>query len=381
MISLTGPCTRVTTSLPRSVLLALALLVLAPAAVDAHATGVSYLRIAAGGADTSPALAWDIRIADLQLPLELDADGDGRLTARELDRRGGAVIRFAADRLEVRRGGAACRLMAGELAATRRGAEPYVSLGMKASCPAPGSLEVSSRLFFGSAGYSTLLDAQLADRRHTAVLSPGHAAWSEPPVTTSLATLWRFVPEGIRHVLIGYDHVAFVLLLLLPGALRRSPSGWTAALHAREAVGDLLRIVTAFTVAHSVTLGLAAADMVRVPVQPIEVAIAGSIVVAGVLNLFPAAARWRLVLASGFGLVHGFGFANALQELGPAGFRLAPMLAGFNIGVEIAQLAIVAAALPGIWALRRTPAYPRRIMPALSIATALVGVAWFAARL
>ena len=95
----------------------------------------------------------------------------------------------------------------------------------------------------------------------------------------------------------------------------------------------------------------------------------------------PAAARWRLALAFGFGFVHGFGFANALREIDTAGVRLAPMLAGFNIGVELAQLAIVALVLPVLWLSSRGPRYARRWMPALSVVTAMTGAVWFVGRL
>jgi hypothetical protein len=190
-----------------------------------------------------------------------------------------------------------------------------------------------------------------------------------------------FAREGVWHVLIGYDHIAFLFLLLLPSVLHGSSAGWTMVTRLRDGIRDMVVIVTAFTVAHSITLGLAVSGLVQVPVQPIEVAIAGSIVVAGVINLFPAVSRWRLGLAFGFGLIHGFGFANALQEIGGGGVRLAPMLGGFNLGVEIGQLLIVAAILPLLWILGRTPLYATRIMPALSLATAMTGAIWFAGRL
>jgi hypothetical protein len=246
---------------------------------------------------------------------------------------------------------------------------------------AEGRLEVSTSLFFGSAGYSALLDVHTAQHRFTAALSMNGATWTEPPVPSVLATGWRFLREGVTHVLIGYDHIAFLLLLLLPSVLRASSSGWVAAASRRQVLRDLLKIVTAFTVAHSVTLGLAATETLHVPRQPIEVAIAGSIVIAGLLNLFPGAARWRMPLALVFGLVHGFGFANALQGIDLRGFRLTPVLAGFNVGVEVAQLLIIAAALPVLWLLSRKRSYVRRVMPALSIATALTGGVWLIGRL
>ena len=262
-----------------------------------------------------------------------------------------------------------------------RQAQPYARLALSGACPRNGPLAIETDLFFGSRGYSTLLDAETPHGNFNAVLSMSGPEWTEPRAPDVLGTLLRFLREGIWHVLIGYDHIAFLLLLLLPSVLRGSDSGWTAAESGRDVVGDLLKIVTAFTIAHSVTLGLASTGVVRVPVQPIEVAIAGSIVVAGLLNLFPGASRWRLRLAFGFGFVHGFGFANALQQIGAQGERLAPMLAGFNLGVEAAQLLIVAVTLPVLWLLSRQSRYSSRFMPALSLATAVTGAIWFAGRL
>ncbi len=362
-------------------LLAVCVSILASGAAHAHANGASYLSIVSDGGSDRLVATWDIAAADLQLPLELDSDGDGVLTASEILARRQAIVRFATSRLGVSRGGNDCQLSAGEITTRQHESETFLSLQLNGVCPRSGPVDVSTSLFFGSPGYSALLDVRTPHGRFPAVLSFGNATWTEPPALTVRDILLRFLREGLWHVLIGYDHVAFLLLLLLPSVLRGSSSGWTAAKSGREVARDLVKIVTAFTIAHSVTLGLAATDTLRVPVQPIEVAIAGSIVVAGLLNLFPAASRWRLRLAFGFGFMHGFGFANALQEIGAGGSRLAPMLAGFNLGVEVAQLLIVAVTLPILWLLSRTSQYAGRLMPALSLATALTGAIWFAGRL
>ena len=362
-------------------LLAFILGVATSGAALAHANGSSFLRIASADAGAPLTATWEIAAADLQLPLELDTDGDGVLTAAELDARGSALARFATDRLEIRRGGVDCDIQPGRPSLSARESETFVSLPLTAACAAEGPLAVSTNMFFGSPGYSALLDVHTPRHRFTAALSMNGATWMEPKTPSVLATSWRFLREGVGHVLIGYDHIAFLLLLLLPSVLRASSGAWIAAANGRHVLRDLVKIVTAFTVAHSVTLGLAATETVRVPAQPIEVAIAGSIVVAGLLNLFPAAARWRLPLALGFGLVHGFGFANALQSIDVSGFRLAPMLAGFNLGVEVAQLLIIAAALPILWVLSRMQGYARRVMPGLSIATAMTGGVWLIGRL
>lgn len=350
-------------------------------AAQAHATGASYLRIASAAHDDRVVGAWDIAAADLQLPLELDSDGDGRHTASELVARRTAIERFAISRLHVRRGGEDCSLSVNGLTTRQRESQKFVRLLLDGVCPRNGPMEVSTNLFFGSPGYAALLDVRTANGRFPTVLSMDRATKIEPAAASALDSSLRFLRDGVRHVLVGYDHIAFLLLLLLPSVRRGSSLGWTAAADSRDVARDLVKIVTAFTVAHSITLALAGTGAVRIPVQPIEVAIAASIVVAGLLNLFPSAFHWRLRLAFAFGFIHGFGFANALQEIDAGGIRLAPMLAGFNLGVEVAQLLIVAGALPILWLLSRRPQYARRLMPALSLATTVIGVIWLAGRL
>ena len=206
----------------------------ASGAALAHANGTSYLRIASADAGAPLTATWDIAAADLQLPLELDTDGDGVLTADELAARSAALARFATDRLDIRRGGIDCVIHPGTPTLGARESETFVSLPLQAVCAADGSLEVSTSLFFGSAGYSALLDVRTPKHRLAAALSMNGATWTEPRVPSVLATGWRFLREGVGHVSIGYDHIAFLLLLLLPSVLRASPSGWIAAANGRR---------------------------------------------------------------------------------------------------------------------------------------------------
>jgi ABC-type Mn2+/Zn2+ transport system permease subunit len=142
----------------------------------------------------------------------------------------------------------------------------------------------------------------------------------------------------------------------------------------------VVTIITAFTVAHSITLALAVTGTVKLPIRPIEVAIAASIAVAGAVNLVPRLSKLRLPLAFGFGFVHGFGFANALSEIDTQGSSLLPLLAGFNIGVELAQLGIVAAVLPLIYSMRATRWYAGTVLPLGSCALGMAGVVWLIQR-
>ena len=191
--------------------------------------------------------------------------------------------------------------------------------------------------------------------------------------STMADTAGRFLRLGIEHLLTGYDHLAFLALLLL-GAVRG------AGASPRAAGVAVLRVVTAFTLAHSVTLGLAAAGLLRVPSAPVEAAIAASIVATalGLLLKRDWVPHWRLAFA--IGLVHGLGFAGLLGEL-LEGRHLALPLAAFNVGLELGQLAVVLMALPILAWLVRRPVWQARLVPALALGLAGCGLAWLSQRL
>jgi len=160
----------------------------------------------------------------------------------------------------------------------------------------------------------------------------------------------------------------------------RRDGTWQAATSFRAALVDVTKVVTAFTVAHSITLTLAALGVVALPSRLVESAIALSVVLAALNNVFPLVAHARWLAAFGFGLLHGFGFAGALQDLGLPTGSLALSLAGFNVGVELGQLAIVAVFLPAAFALRGTRTYRRGMLTAGSMAIAAVAAVWLVER-
>ena len=173
-----------------------------------------------------------------------------------------------------------------------------------------------------------------------------------------------FVWLGIEHILTGWDHLLFLLVLLLRGG------GWLS----------LLRIVTAFTLAHSATLALAALDVVTLPDRLIESVIALSIaLVAGENLLFRSLVARRWLVSFCFGLVHGFGFSSVLREVGLPTQGLVLSLLGFNVGVELGQALVVALALPALALLRRTH-WERRVVRIASLATLLIGSILFVER-
>ncbi|HEX6046468.1 MAG TPA: HupE/UreJ family protein [Pyrinomonadaceae bacterium] len=182
-------------------------------------------------------------------------------------------------------------------------------------------------------------------------------------VSSGDRSIGRFVLLGIEHIFTGYDHLAFLLALLLTGGSLRANA----------------KIITSFTVAHSLTLALATLGVVNIRPVIVEPMIAASIVFVGLENLFARriAARWLVTFV--FGLVHGLGFASALRELGLTEQVAIPLLS-FNLGVEIAQIAIAALVLPFIRRLEQRPAFALKHVPALSLLIACAGVYWLLTR-
>lgn len=358
----------------------LGLFALAPRA-QAHAMSTSYLT--ADLREGQPVdLRWDLSVHDLIWSVFIDADFDGLATWQELQDARPAITSAVLAQLSVRRGGAACSLRVNDLALAEHAEQNYLSIAMQADCPGAGPLDLGGSLFLtGDASQRVLLSVTRGADSFTGVLSPSQPRWQEPAQASAWASFVRFIGEGIWHVLIGYDHIAFILLLLLPSVLKSENGHWRGASGLGQVTRDIFTIVTAFTVAHSITLALAATKTVLLPSRPIEIAIAASIALAGLLNLFPRFAGWRLPLAFGFGFVHGFGFANALSEIDTGGASLLPLLGGFNIGVELAQLGIVALVLPLIYLARSRRWYAGGVLPLGSCALGAAGVVWLVQRL
>jgi hydrogenase/urease accessory protein HupE len=179
---------------------------------------------------------------------------------------------------------------------------------------------------------------------------------------------WGFLQLGIAHIWTGYDHLLFLAGLLI--VCRR--------------VRTIVEIISSFTVAHSITLGLAATNTVNLPSRVVEPLIAASIFYVGVENLIRRGAeptgRWAVAFA--FGLVHGFGFASVLRELGfgGKGHGIALPLFAFNLGVEVGQITIAAVVLPLVWQLRKNPTFIRLGVPTISAIVAAAGLYWFLER-
>ncbi|HJW47040.1 MAG TPA: HupE/UreJ family protein [Lysobacter sp.] len=370
----------------RCVLLLLLWLTVAPAA--AHTLSVTHLDITLPANGRDAQLEIDLAIRDLVLSLPLDANRDEQVTWGELDSAHDQVAQFVLSGLSLSSDAGRCELRPGRLATRRYDDGAYATLQLAVRCPSAIGWRLRYDLLFPVDPQHRALitlreDSAVhtvtarADAREIAV----HATGDRPVARAAVDSFVGFLREGMHHILIGYDHLAFLLSLLLPAALLRQRDNWRPATGFRGPLLQVLGIVTAFTLAHSITLSLAALGWVTPSSRWVEPAIAASILLAAVNNVRPLVTQRLWVVGFVFGLVHGFGFAGALDELGlPRGTRLLALL-GFNLGVELGQLLVVCLALPCLFALRGQRWYAHGAMPLLSLGIGALAVSWLWQRL
>jgi hypothetical protein len=356
------------------------LLLLCALPVAAHKASDSYLMLDVQGREVAG--QWDIALRDIDFALGLDADGNGEITWGELRARHAEIDAWALGRLALTRGGA-CDLRVADHLVDAHTDGAYAVLKLAGGCPAAtGELVLGYRLLFElDALHRGLLRLELDGLTQTAVLSPERAEqhFSAGEISR-LRAFGQYLTEGIWHIWIGFDHILFLLSLLLPAVLVHEARTWRGVANFRVALVEVLWVVTAFTVAHSITLSLAALGLIELPSRLVESAIAASVVLAAANNLKPLVERRRWMVAFGFGLIHGFGFASVLAELGLPRETLVLSLLGFNLGVEIGQLAIVAAFLPVAYWLRDGRFYRRVVFVGGSLATLAIALIWFVER-
>ena len=317
---------------------------------------------------------------DLEPLVRIDNDHDGLVSAKEmmaakphLEALAGKAIRITVDGRPVTAHTVAVKLD-GEDRLRFDLSFPYAmgsEVGVHAS--------IIPELARGHRQYVSLADGQ--GRTHTGLLS-GHR--SSLSFNLEHAVWWRqfgdYLREGVWHIWIGLDHILFLMALLLPAALVNQAGRWRARESFKSTAIEVIKIVSAFTVAHSITLSLSVFGVVSFPGRLVESMIAASVIIAAFNNLFPKVKNKLWALAFGFGLLHGMGFASVLAELGlPQGGRFLA-LAGFNIGVELGQLAVVAVALPAIFALREWRYYRPALVQAGSWAIMGISTVWLVER-
>jgi hypothetical protein len=347
----------------------LAVAILAGTALPAWAHKPSDAHLALTVTDHGVTGRLDIALRDLDGALVLDADADGEITWAELTAASPRIDAYVRDRLALAADGMDCTLALGTAGIAELSDGPYWALPVTATCPhRPAVLAITYKLLFD-------LDAQHRGLVHiagqTLIVRNGDPVRATIGDETSVAS---FVKEGVLHIWRGFDHILFLLCLILPAVFQRRTARWQAADSLRTVCREVFEIVTAFTLAHSITLVISAVGLVQLPSRIVETAIAASVVAAAVNNLVRVIdARWAVAFA--LGLLHGFGFSSVLIDLGLPSHEMIGALLGFNAGVELGQAAIVVALVPALYLIRRTLAYQAILWGGSSVA-ALVAAVW-----
>ena len=334
---------------------------------DAHPVPFSYIDVRS----TAAAVEVSIVVHTFDLANDLKVQPPEKLLDRDvLTAQAGGIGRLLQDRLKIAADGeelATPTWSAPEAIPDRQSVRVQASYGL----PRPaGRLDVGTLMFPYDPQHKTFLNVYENEVVAAQAILDKDRTWFQYFSGTRqgvFAVLRRFVPAGVHHILIGPDHLLFLVgLLLLGGTMKQ-----------------LMLVVTAFTIAHSITLSLAALGMVMPPANAIEPAIALSIVYVGADNLLVRAGGrdTRAWIAFAFGLIHGFGFANVLREMDLPSRALGWTLLAFNVGVEIGQLVfVVLIASLFVWIRSRSDAAARRLVVAGSVVVICAGAFWFIQR-
>jgi hypothetical protein len=363
--------------------LTLAFLCLALAVADAfaHRPGESYLNLKIE--DNRLSGQWDFSLRDLERAIGLDTNGDGSVTWEELNSRQRAIGAYAMSRLKLRVNGIAldCVVTNHQVAQYPDGVYAVVHFEAE-GFRRPRDLDLEYRVFFDRMPFHRgLVNIAWGGREWVTIAAPDRTRHHIELGSSGIGREFLdFAREGVWHIWIGFDHVLFLIALLLPSVLRREGGAWRTVPEFKPAFWNVVKVVTAFTVAHSVTLSLAALEMVKLPSRLVESVIAASVVLAAANNLRPVVRERVWAMAFGFGLVHGFGFATVLGAFGLRDQSLLVPLVGFNVGVEAGQLAIVAVFVPLAYFFRGSWLYQGLALRVGSACVVLVAAFWLVQR-
>jgi len=365
----------------KSAMLAVLLLLAHPAA-EAHKAADSHLRLSRDASGDWRA-DWLIGLRDLELLVGLDRNADARITWGEVRGARDRIIAATRPLIALRAATSACEIGFGALSIETLSDGAYAEMPLSIACPQQaGPTQLDYALMFDlDAGHRGLVSVDDgAGHTRVEVLSPERRQLALTDEAPGLgATALQFIDEGIWHIWTGYDHLLFLAALIVPivlGARRGDspPSLRTAAL-------AIARVVTAFTLAHSLTLLISSLTQVRLPSAPVEAIIALSVALAGANIAFPMfrESSWRIAFA--FGLVHGLGFASVFDDLAVAGPLRLLALISFNLGVEIGQLAVVLLGLLPMMLLARVPRLGAATRELSALGISLAGTYWAFERL
>lgn len=347
----------------------------------AHKQSDSYLSLNIQGNIISG--QWDVALRDIDNAFPLDDNQDNKITWGELKSHQNKISSYLLKHIEIKSGKNICPLSPIKQLVDYHTDGAYNILFFQANCSHNiRAIDISYTLFSKlDPQHRGLLKIRYNKNVTTAIFGP-----DKPTQHFSVKSfskwnaLIEYVNEGIHHIWSGIDHILFLLSLLMPAVLIKQQGGWKGVARFKPAFIDTLKIVTAFTLAHSITLSLAVLGIISLPSRLVESGIALTVIFAALNNIVPLISSYRWAMAFAFGLVHGLGFASVLIDLGLPKATLLLALFAFNVGVEIGQFTIVGVFLPLAYFSRNSYFYRKFIMFGGSLGVIVVASIWLLER-
>lgn len=369
----------------------LALTVLAPGHLQAHAQGEDY--VVFRFQESTIEGHFEIAVLDLEekLGLTIDAGTDNGVSSVAAS--APAVQAYIARHFAIGPEGAApypLEFVRYDTVALPQGLFAQYHFRVETGAPLPDQLAIRHEMFYENdrlhrglvlVEYNAKTNTTYPGEYTAMVFNPGNSEQTlDLTAIPSIMTPRDMIVQGVWHIWIGIDHILFLLALMLPTVLVRGTDGWRPVETFARAFLNLLKIVTVFTIAHSITLVLAALDVVSLPSRLVESVIALSIILVALNNIFGKVREGSLLVILALGLFHGLGFASVMGNLP---FRMVDLLyvvIGFNIGVELGQVAIVAVLFPLLFLLRRSSLYQPLVLQGASVVLVVISGWWFVQR-
>lgn len=354
-------------------------LILSPIQVFAHSLSDSVLQL--NFDQSSIEGYWEIAVQDLELAKGVDSNEDGIVMWGELQEKMTDIKAYAQDALQITRAGEPCGYEFGNPMLSELSSGMYLHLPIAGQCPSQGNITLRYQLLFDiDSSHRGIASITQNNTTQSILFSPSNqlltlSTSNEPSITRYL----NFIVEGAWHIWIGIDHILFLFALLIPIALGHNKHQQSVP-NSRGMWSEILKVVTAFTVAHSITLILAALEIVSLPSRFVESLIALSVVLSGMNIIVPIFRGRHWQIAFGFGLIHGFGFAGVLGDLALPTSQFVTTLLSFNIGVELGQMMLVAVIVPTLMCMNKIDWVRRTAVLSAGFAITAFGAVWVAER-
>jgi len=347
----------------------------------AHKPSDSYLKLEILAVELRG--TWEIALRDLQIPLGLDVNQNSEITWEEVKEKSDEIAKLASAHLSVSSNGSPCTLTVEapkQVVDKVDGTYAHLAVAIKCEQAAVQQLKIAYGLFFDfDPQHRGILQLVNSEKTSLILFSPSSSSVDLALGSTSIGMqAWQFLVEGVWHIWIGFDHILFLLALLLGSVVSTGASKDRTESAFQATIKNIIKVVTAFTVAHSITLTLAVLQIINFPSHIIESIIAASVFAAALNNIVRVVGDrqlWKIAFI--FGLIHGFGFASVLVDLGLPSEALAVSLASFNVGVELGQIAIVCAFIPIAFFVKDFSWYRWVVVRGGSACVMLISIKWF----